>query len=124
MTISATSAGIRERVEELDWDDLARQLDAKGHAITPTVLSEAECEGLADLFDGGRFRSTIDMARHRFGDGRYRYFDHPLPDTIASLRSSANHASAVAASINRGVYATRPRSSSASTASLEWKSVS
>ena len=20
------------------------------------------------------------MARHRFGDGRYRYFDHPLPD--------------------------------------------
>ena len=32
------------------------------------------------LFDGGRFRTTIDMARHRFGDGRYRYFDHPLPD--------------------------------------------
>jgi hypothetical protein len=88
MTISATSAGIRERVEELDWDDLARQLDAKGHAITPTLLSEAECEELADLFDGGRFRSTIDMARHRFGDGRYRYFDHPLPDTIAALRCS------------------------------------
>ena len=22
------------------------------------------------------------MARHRFGDGRYRYFEHPLPDTI------------------------------------------
>jgi len=28
------------------------------------------------------------MARHRFGDDRYRYFDHPLPDTIAALRSS------------------------------------
>ena len=28
------------------------------------------------------------MARHRFGDGRYRYFDHPLPDTIAALRSA------------------------------------
>jgi hypothetical protein len=28
------------------------------------------------------------MARHRFGDGRYRYCDHPLPDTIAALRSS------------------------------------
>jgi hypothetical protein len=26
------------------------------------------------------------MARHRFGDGRYRYFDHPLPDPIAELR--------------------------------------
>jgi hypothetical protein len=28
------------------------------------------------------------MARHRFGDGRYRYFDHPLPDAIAELRTS------------------------------------
>jgi hypothetical protein len=28
------------------------------------------------------------MARHRFGDGRYRYFDHPLPDPIAALRAS------------------------------------
>lgn len=28
------------------------------------------------------------MGRHRFGDGRYRYFDHPLPDTIAALRGS------------------------------------
>jgi uncharacterized protein len=28
------------------------------------------------------------MARHRFGDGRYRYFDHPLPERIADLRGS------------------------------------
>ncbi len=28
------------------------------------------------------------MARHRFGDGLYRYFDHPLPDAIAELRTS------------------------------------
>src|ERR1700694_4488846 len=28
------------------------------------------------------------MARHRFGDGRYRYFDRPLPDTIQALRTS------------------------------------
>jgi hypothetical protein len=28
------------------------------------------------------------MARHQFGDGRYRYFDHPLPDAIAELRTS------------------------------------
>ena len=28
------------------------------------------------------------MARHRFGDGRYRYFEHPLPDTIAALRGA------------------------------------
>src|SRR5581483_7956902 len=35
-----------------------------------------------------KFRSTIDMARYRFGDGRYRYFDHPLPATIQALRAS------------------------------------
>ncbi len=36
---------------------------------------------LADLYDeDARFRSTIDMARYRFGEGEYRYFDHPLPD--------------------------------------------
>jgi uncharacterized protein len=28
------------------------------------------------------------MARHRFGDGRYRYFDHPLPGEIEALRTS------------------------------------
>jgi hypothetical protein len=28
------------------------------------------------------------MARHRFGVGRYRYFDHPLPELIADLRAS------------------------------------
>src|SRR3954452_19195828 len=28
------------------------------------------------------------MARHRFGDGRYRYFEHPLPETIAALRGA------------------------------------
>ena len=28
------------------------------------------------------------MARHRFGDGRYRYFDHPLPEPIAAARAA------------------------------------
>ena len=82
------TAGIHERVHALDWTELRQQLDGQGHAITVPLLAAAECEELSDLFDGGRFRTTIDMARHRFGDGRYRYFDHPLPDTIAALRSS------------------------------------
>jgi uncharacterized protein len=79
---------IRARVDALDWDALGAQLDAVGHAVTTALLNREECERLADLFDDGRFRSTIDMARHRFGDGRYRYFDHPLPETIAALRAS------------------------------------
>ena len=85
---TATRTGIGERVDALDWDQLRDQLDSMGHAITVPLLDADETSELADLFDGGRFRSTIDMARHRFGDGRYRYFDHPLPATIAELRTS------------------------------------
>ena len=82
------SSDIIRRVDDLDWEELTAQLDGKGHAVTPELLSRAECVELAQLFDGEGFRSTIDMARHRFGNGRYRYFDHPLPDAVAALRSA------------------------------------
>ena len=83
-----TITSLPERVAALDWDELREQLDERGFAVTPELLDPAECSILAELFDGGRFRSTIDMARHRFGDGRYRYFDHPLPEQIQDLRTS------------------------------------
>ena len=79
---------IRQRVDDLNWDGLTAELDEIGHAVTPVMLDEEECRELAELFDTGQFRSTVDMARHRFGDGRYRYFDHPLPETIAALRTA------------------------------------
>ena len=79
---------IHRRVQSMDRDDLRVQLDEVGHAITPVLLNGDECVQLASLFDDGNFRSTIDMARHRFGDGRYRYFAHPLPERIAALRAA------------------------------------
>ena len=85
---TATKTTLGDRIEDLDWDDLTEQLDDRGFAITEPVLGASECDELSALFDSGRFRSTIDMARHRFGDGRYRYFDHPLPGAIADLRTS------------------------------------
>jgi uncharacterized protein len=60
-----------------------------GMAIAGPVLSRAECRALAALYDDdGRFRSTIDMARLRFGEGQYRYFDDPLPAVVAELRAA------------------------------------
>jgi uncharacterized protein len=85
---TAIKTTLGDRVEDLDWDDLTEQLDDRGFAITEPVLRASECDELSALFDSGRFRSTIDMSRHRFGDGRYRYFDHPLPGAIAHLRTS------------------------------------
>ena len=63
-TIAADVASeVSDRVNALDWGALDAQLSDVGHAITPPVLTEDECHELASLFDGGRFRSTIDMAR-------------------------------------------------------------
>jgi hypothetical protein len=81
-----TLESITTRIDRLDWADLTGQLDERGFAVTDPVLSSTECGALADLFDGDGFRSTIDMARHRFGDGRYRYFAYPLPDLIQGAR--------------------------------------
>jgi uncharacterized protein len=89
MTATITGhAGIAARVDALDWHELGARLDGDGFAVTDPLLEAGECRALEALFDDGRFRSTVDMARHRFGDGRYRYFDHPLPAAIAELRSA------------------------------------
>lgn len=85
MTVTAR---VRHRVDALDWAALRADLDTLGHATTPPLLDDDECAALARLFDDGAFRSTVDMARHRFGDGRYRYFAHPLPAAVAALRES------------------------------------
>jgi hypothetical protein len=85
---AAAEISLQDRTDALDWDELTERLDSRGFAITAPLLSAAECEDLSALFDDGRFRSTVEMARHRFGDGRYRYFDHPLPGAIAELRTS------------------------------------
>ena len=81
-----SSGSVGSRIERLDWDGLGRMLDEQGFAVTEPVLGAGECEELACLFDSDRFRSTVDMARHRFGDGRYRYFAHPLPEPIEAAR--------------------------------------
>src|SRR3954447_11423678 len=85
---TATAIPVSERVDALPWQELTKELDERGFAVTPPLLRAAECRDLSALFEAGRFRSTIDMARHRFGDGRYRYFDHPLPEPIGELRTA------------------------------------
>lgn len=81
---------IRERLAGLDWEAMAVSLSELGYAQTPPVLTPAECAQLRATYpEDGRFRSTIDMARHRFGVGEYRYFAHPLPSVVRQLRTHA-----------------------------------
>jgi hypothetical protein len=74
---------------ELDWPAIRDEMDAVGCALTGPVLDAPECAAIADLYDHVElFRSTIDMARYRFGEGQYRYFDRPLPAAVAQLRAA------------------------------------
>jgi hypothetical protein len=75
------------RPSDLDWPTLGDELDHWGYAVTPRLLEEAPCDELIDLFDvEERFRSTVVMARHAFGEGTYRYFAEPLPPIVHQLR--------------------------------------
>lgn len=76
------------RVARADWAAVAADVDEHGCAPLPQLLSAKECAQIAALYDDpARFRSTIDMARHRFGQGQYRYFAEPFPEPVARLRA-------------------------------------
>jgi hypothetical protein len=78
---------IPARVRALDWDRVRADLDRCGHARIPGLLDPAECRALASLYrQDDRFRATVDMQRHRFGRGEYRYFERPLPPLVEALR--------------------------------------
>jgi hypothetical protein len=64
-------------------------LDRFGWATTAPLLSPAECRELTQLYgQDERFRSRVDMARHNFGSGEYKYFSRPLPAVVEELRTS------------------------------------
>ncbi|TYB44815.1 2OG-Fe(II) oxygenase [Actinomadura chibensis] len=78
-----------DRVAEADWAALATEMDAYGGALTPPLLTKEECADIAGLYDEvGRFRSTVDMERYRFGSGQYRYFAEPFPEPVGELRAA------------------------------------
>jgi len=78
---------LAERIAALDWTSLQQTLDEQGFATLPTILGPDQCEDIiAPYSDDALFRSTIDMARYRFGIGQYRYYQAPLPPLLQQLR--------------------------------------
>src|ERR1043166_8531983 len=87
---AATEPSLTHRLAAIDWGGAARALDDRGFAQLEGLLSAEECREIAGWYeDAGRYRSTIVMTRHGFGEGEYKYFAYPLPSIVASLRQGA-----------------------------------
>jgi hypothetical protein len=85
MALEGTS--VRSRVAALPWAEVEQSLWDRGYAWQAKLLEPAECARVADLYDEeGTFRSRVEMARHRFGVGEYKYFANPLPPLVQDLR--------------------------------------
>lgn len=82
-------AAIDARIAAMDWRQIGPALDADGYAPLPRLLDADTCVALAAMYaDREPFRSRIQMARHGFGRGEYKYFAYPLPELIATLRGA------------------------------------
>jgi hypothetical protein len=79
----------KERVHSGDWNAITAELSDYGGALLPRLLEADETAQIRELYeDGSLFRSTVDMGRHRFGQGEYRYFRTPYPAPIERLKQA------------------------------------
>jgi hypothetical protein len=80
---------MKQRIEQLDWDQISAQLNDSGYALVSDVITATECNDLAMGYDNKElYRKTINMERYRFGMGEYKYFNYPLPPVIEQMRQS------------------------------------
>jgi hypothetical protein len=92
MTLIATDStsarsSFQARVDRADWDAARAGLEEYGCGSTGPLLMPDEASEIAALYDDeSRFRSTVNMARHRFGKGEYRYFAEPFPSAVKELK--------------------------------------
>ena len=85
----ASAKDVMQRIEALDWNHISQDLDSYGNAIIENLISSSDCDALINLYsEDGIFRSRVVMEHHGFGKGEYKYFSYPLPDIIASLRTT------------------------------------
>jgi len=78
----------KARVDSGDWAAIRAELDEYGGALLPQLLHEETTDLLAMYDQDQLFRSTVDMGRHRFGMGQYRYFASPYPQPIERLKQA------------------------------------
>jgi uncharacterized protein len=86
-TCEVQAAKSAQVVDSGDWPAITDEVNQFGGALLPRLLLDDECAELRELYtDDGLFRSTVDMGRHRFGVGEYRYLNSPYPEPIEQLK--------------------------------------
>ncbi len=77
-------------MNEVDWSHLDSELDLRGSAVIPALVTPQTCTALRALYaDEAPFRSRVVMERHGFGRGEYKYLAYPLPAIVEELRTAA-----------------------------------
>ncbi len=83
------TGALEQQLSSIDWQAIARDLDAQGSAVVAGLLDPDACAAIAALYAAeAGFRSQVVMSRHGFGRGAYRYFAYPLPPVVQALRSA------------------------------------
>lgn len=79
-----------DRVASGDWGAITEEVNEYGGALLPQLLTAEEAGEIRSLYDDqtGGFRTTVDMGRHRFGEGQYRYFNAPYPEPMERLKQA------------------------------------
>jgi uncharacterized protein len=77
-----------DAIHGIGWQHKASELDARGWAVLPRLLSSQACQQITNLYSISGFRSHVKMARHGFGRGEYKYFSYPLPDLVEAFRTA------------------------------------
>jgi len=77
---------IKENI--LNVSDYRREeLLNRGFVALKKAISAEQCDEIMGwYYQTDLYRTTINMARYRFGEGEYKYFQYPMPHLLANLR--------------------------------------
>ncbi len=80
---------VEQKIAATNWPEVTEAMHRDGYAIIPGLLSDEQCERLkAGYTQPDLYRKTVVMERYRFGQGEYKYFDYPLPESIELIRTA------------------------------------
>lgn len=79
---------IKIKISDFDWQAITENMNDKGFAIVPNLLSNEQSDELIDNYSNPKNRKTVVMESYCFGLSEYKYFNYPLPNLIQTIREN------------------------------------